>query len=338
MSPPRGIPLIVLTGFLGSGKTSLLNRWLRSPELRDTAVLINEFGEIGLDHQLVETLDDAPILLANGCVCCSIRDDLKAALLKLEARRLAGEVPGYKRVIIETTGAADPAPILATLLGDPELRHHYHLGSVVTVVDAVNGLSSLGTYREAQRQAALADFLLLSKCDLVTPAALDALRVVLREFNPAAVIDEAIDVAVPPGLEQPETRDALRIDWLRTAELPSAHHHAETFGSFTLILEQSIDWTAFGVWLSLLLHVHGQRILRVKGLLRVQGSERPVVVNGVQHLVHPPYHLAAWPDEDQRSRLVFITEGVSREEVANSLAVFNALGLQLRSSGADSSP
>ncbi len=320
-------PLIVLTGFLGSGKTTVLNRWLRSPDLRDTAVLINEFGEIGLDHQLVETLDEAPVLLANGCVCCTIRDDLKAALLKLDAQRLAGEIPAYQRVIVETTGAADPVPILATLLGDPELRNHYQVGLVVTVVDAVNGLANLDTHPEARQQAALADVLLLSKLDLVEDAV--PLRAALERLNPLAALEAAGRMALPPALDDPEARDGLRVERLNAVSAYANHHHAAHLQSFVLLLDATLDWTAFGVWLSLLLHVHGQRILRVKGLLNVTGSDRPVVVNGVQHLVHPPYHLAAWPDEDRRSRLVFITEGVGREAVAKSLAAFNLLGTRL---------
>ena len=349
MSAPAGRPLIVLTGFLGSGKTTLLNRWLHDPALAGTAVLINEFGEIGLDHQLVESLDDAPVLLANGCVCCSIRDDLKTALLRLEERRLAGEVPDYARVMIETTGAADPAPILATLLCDPELRHHYHVGGVVTVVDAVNGLRDLSHRAEARRQAALADYLLISKRDLAAAPALEALEGALRTLNPAATLGEAQRAHWPAIAARLADGDVARRQRLTPAESVVAghdhqhdhqheHHHGEHFASFTLCFDEAIDWTAFGVWLSLLLHVHGERVLRVKGLLNVPGSASPVVVNGVQHLVHPPYHLAQWPDEDQRSRLVFITEGLAREAVAASLATFTALGASFRPPAADSSP
>lgn len=341
MTAPSGRALVVLTGFLGSGKTTLLNRWLRDPALAGTAVLINEFGEIGLDHQLVESLDDAPVLLANGCVCCSIRDDLKAALLRLEERRLAGDVPDYARVIIETTGAADPAPILATLLCDPELRHHYHVSGVVTVVDAVNGLRDLRHRPEAHRQAALADYLLISKQELATAPAREALEAALRTLNPAAALGEAQHAQWPAIARRLAGADVARHEepMPTGADVPAhGHHHGEHFASFTLRFDEAIDWTAFGVWLSLLLHVHGARVLRVKGLLNVPGSTSPVVVNGVQHLVHPPYHLAQWPDEDQRSRLVFITEGLTREVVASSLATFNALGARFRPPAADSSP
>lgn len=341
MNAPTGLPLIVLTGFLGSGKTTLLNRWLRSPRLRDTAVLINEFGEVGLDHQLVETVDGAPVLLANGCICCTIREDLKTALLRLAARRLAGEVPPYQRVIVETTGAADPAPILATLLTDPELRHHYHVGSVVTVVDSVNGPRDLRGREDVRRQVALADRLLLSKTDQVDAAALDTLIATLAAMNPAAPRLPAL--AFDPTLlhDSPaHSREADLCDWLAQAASAAAHDHAahgQRYGSFVLVLDEAVDWTAFGVWLTLLLHVHGTRILRVKGLLTVAGSATPVVVNGVQHLVHPPWHLPAWPDDDHRSRLVFITEGLDEARVRASFAAFNAAGHALRPA-ADSSP
>ena len=328
------LPLTVLTGFLGSGKTSLLNRWLKSPLLADAAVLINEFGEIGLDHQLVETVDGAPVLLANGCVCCSIRDDLKAAILKLDERRRTGEVPPYRRILIETTGLADPAPIVATLLNDPELRHHYRLGAVITTVDAVNGPADVATREEARRQVALADHLVITKTDLVTPAALAALRGQLLGVNPRAgivnVCDAGADLLHAADIYAPDALPADAARWLAGASHAGPHGHVMPYDSLGVTVEDAIDWTAFGLWLTMLLHVHGKRILRVKGLLNVAGSDTPVVINGVQHLVHPPFHLARWPDADRRSRLVFITEGLAPEALAASLAVFNRLGAALR--------
>lgn len=329
------IPLTVLTGFLGSGKTTLLNRWLRDPRLSDAAVLINEFGEIGLDHNLVEPIDGAPVLLANGCVCCSIRDDLKSALLRLDERRRVGEVPPYRRLIIETTGLADPVPILSTLLNDPELRHHYRLGAVLTTVDAVNGPGDLARREEAWKQVAVADRVLISKDDLATPAATQALRARLAAINPRAMLGRAAEADA--GLLQaadvydPQAHPADIADWLGgRAPAAHAHHHGAPYVAVNVVLEEGIDWTAFGLWLTMLLHVHGNRILRVKGLLNVLGSATPVVVNGVQHLVHPPFHLARWPDADRRSRLVFITEGLDEQALRDSLAVFNRLGACLR--------
>ncbi len=325
------IPLTVLTGFLGSGKTTLLNRWLRDPRLSDAAVLINEFGEIGLDHNLVEPLDGAPVLLANGCVCCSIRDDLKSALLRLDERRRLGAVPAFRRLVIETTGLADPVPILSTLLNDPELRHHYRLGAVLTTVDAVNGGRDIAQREEALKQVAVADRLVISKTDLATPAAVRALRAQLAAINPrAGTLDAA---AADAGLLRaadvydPQSLPADVAAWLGGE---GAHHHHPAYQTLGLTLDEAIDWTAFGLWLTMLLHVHGNRILRVKGLLRLADSDTPVVINGVQHLVHPPFHLARWPDDDRRSRLVFITEGLAVDALRESLAVFNQLGARFR--------
>ncbi len=344
MSGYRGlVPLTVLTGFLGSGKTTLLNRWLRDPRMAGCAVLINEFGEIGLDHALVEPVDGAPVLLANGCICCSIRDDLKEALLRLDERRRLGDVPPYARIVIETTGVADPAPILATLLNDPELRHHYRLGAVIATVDAVNGPQDLAHREEARKQVACADTVLISKSDLAAPAAATA---AIRALNAHARIVPAqeADAALPAAADvyDPAARPADVAAWLGAESMQAHGAHAPhadgaPYESGHVVLDEALDWTAFGLWLTMLLHVHGNRILRVKGLLNVAGSDTPVVVNGVQHLVHPPFHLPRWPDRDRRSRLVFITEGLAPSTLGASLAAFNALGARLSPAAGSSS-
>ncbi|MBM4226912.1 MAG: GTP-binding protein [Gammaproteobacteria bacterium] len=341
----EALPVNVLTGFLGSGKTSLLNRWLQDPALAGTAVLINEFGQIGLDHQLVDTLDGAPVLLANGCVCCAIREDLKEAILLLETRRLAGEIPAYRRILLETTGIADPAPILATLLNDPELRHHVRPGLVVTTVDAVNGHADLMARRELAQQVAAADVLVLTKTDLVPSADLQALAAALEALNSEADMLPASEAEATLLLTADSRMGSAHSRRRAGSASPHAHSHGTKgihahelpYRATAFFLDEALDWTSFGLWLSMLLHTHGRRILRVKGLLGIAGTDTPVVINGVQHLVHPPYHLPAWPDGDDRSRLVFTTDGLDPAVIKDSLQVFNRAAQRLRLA-ADSSP
>jgi G3E family GTPase len=334
------LPVNVITGFLGSGKTTLLRRLLASPELADTAVLVNEFGEVGLDHLLVETVAEGIVLLQSGCICCTIRGDLSKAILDLYSRRERGLVPPFKRLAVETTGLADPTPILGTILHDPVLRHHFHLGNVVTTVDALVGLATLEAHPESMKQAAIADRLVVTKADLATAAAVTALQDALRRLNPGAVVLGAIEGDVDARLVLGEdVRDAAaRTSELRRwiADQPSGAHghehpldrsrHAADIRSFCLTLEAPIEWAAFGIWLTLLLHRHGGDILRVKGIVRVTGSDAPVVVQGVQHVVHPPMHLPAWPFEDHRSRLVFIVRGIDEAALRASFEAFQALG------------
>ena len=341
-------PIIVLTGFLGSGKTTLLNRLLKHPALGDAAVLINEFGEVGIDHQLVETVDESTVLLASGCLCCTIRDDLKQAILEVHDKRARGIVPPYRRMIVETTGLADPAPILATLMNDVSLRHHYRLGTIVTTVDAVNGLGQLDRQEESMKQAAVADRLVLTKTDIAEEAKVDALRRRLERINPSAELVVASHGAVDAerllraDVYDPATKGREVLRWIEAeadAALADGAHaghghlashdvnrHDASIHSFCLVHDEPVDWTAFGIWLTMLLHTHGEDILRVKGLLNVEGVETPVVINGVQHIIHPPMHLDAWPDENRQSRVVFIVRGLERALIEQSLAVFNRLG------------
>jgi len=340
------LPVNVLTGFLGSGKTTLLRRLLAAPEFADTAVLINEFGEVGLDHVLVEPVADGIVLLPSGCVCCTIRGDLSRAILDLYSRRERGLIPRFARIAIETTGLADPTPILATVLHDPVLRHHFRIGNVIATVDAVNGLANLDEHPETVKQAAVADRLVITKSDLVPPSGLVALRAALRRLNPAALLFDANDGETDTaGLfgREPWREEALGAEirgWLASAD-PSGHgppdahaghdhgqhgsRHASDIRAFCLLLDQPVDWVAFGIWLTLLLHRYGNDILRVKGVLRLADSDSPVVVQGVQHLVHTPTHLVAWPFADRRSRLVFIARVLDAARVEASLRGFNVL-------------
>lgn len=324
---PGSIPVNVVTGFLGSGKTSLLQRLLRSPALARSAVLVNEFGEVGLDHHLLQRLDEGTVLLRSGCVCCTIRDDLKTAIRDLYARRERGEVPPFERLVIETTGLADPAPILATLAVDPVIRRHFLAAGTVAVVDAVNGARNLATYEESLKQAAAADRLVISKTDIAKPGAVRGLQRKLRRINPAA----------PQTLS---TRDSPVEDGLLGGAIHAPAAHAEALDghahdadrsrhgdirAFTLAHDEPLDWSAFALWLTMLLNRHGRRILRVKGLLDVAGAATPVVIHGVQHVIHPPTHLESWPEGDRRTRLTVIARGLAPEAVAASFAAFSRL-------------
>jgi G3E family GTPase len=339
----ESLPVNVLTGFLGSGKTTLLQRLLASPDLADTAVLINEFGEVGLDHLLVKTVEEGIVLLQSGCICCTIRGDLSKAILDLYSRRQRGLVPRFTRLAVETTGLADPTPILSTVLHDPVLRHHFHLGNIVATVDGVNGLANLDEHPETVKQAAVADRLVITKTDLADAATLASLGQALRRLNPAAPVFEAmhgdVDASLLFGQEawDETARSAEVRRWLaaEAATTISAHghehpldrsRHARDIRAFCLTLERPIEWAAFGIWLTLLLHRHGSDILRVKGILTVADSDAPVVVQGVQHLVHKPMHLATWPFDDRRSRLVFIVRGLDETTIRASLERFRSLG------------
>ena len=333
------IPTNLVTGFLGSGKTTLLNRLLRSDRLANTAVLINEFGEVGLDHLLLETLDAETVLLQSGCVCCTIRGDLADAMRGLFERRERGLLPAFDRLAIETTGLADPAPIVSTLLADPVLRHHFRLGAIVTTVDAANARLHLNQHPESFKQAAIADRIVLTKTDLVDEAEVRHLMRTLGALNPAAAL---VDMQVPDfdpadllaaDAYDPATRSQEVRRWLADeAERPAAHdhhgdpnRHARGIESFCLTFDEPLDWTAFGLWLTMLLHVHGQNVLRVKGLLNVVDVATPVVIHGVQHTVHPPAHLEGWPNGDRRSRIVFIVRRLEPALIERSLAAFNRL-------------
>ena len=319
----------LLTGFLGAGKTTLLQRLLADPALADAAVLINEFGEIGLDHHLLERIDETTVLLQSGCLCCTIRGELADAMRGLHEKRERGQVAPFRRLVIESTGLADPFPILTTLHADPVLRHHYRPGNVVCAVDAAVGALHLAR-AEAVKQVAAADRIVLTKTDIAPPAETGRVLGIVRAINPAAPVVRAAEDALDADMLL--ARDAVSLAWGKTDAgfVPDAHagrhaHDRNRHGevrAFALVLDRPLDWTAFGVWLSMLLHAHGGRVLRVKGILNVGDGEPPVAVHGVQHLVHPPVHMREWPDGDRRSRLVFITDGMEREAVEGSLLTF----------------
>lgn len=315
----------VLTGFLGSGKTTLLQRVLAGEDMGQTALLINEFGEVGIDHLLVQEIAPNTVLLPSGCVCCSVRGDLKQALIDLHDKRSRGEIPAFRRVLLETTGLADPAPILATLQRDPQLRGRFHLGLLLTVVDAQHAELQERIYPEWLEQVAAADRLLVSKSDRVTPESLDQLSAHLKTLNPLASIVLASSVVkgdeqlLGEGLKS-ETPDDEVAKWQLFAPTRQSRHGGAQVCA--LEYERPLDWLAFGVWLSMLLRCHGERILRVKGILNVIDSEQPIVIHGVQHCLHAPVHLARWPDGERRSRLVIIVRDLDTQLLRRSFDTF----------------
>ena len=335
-------PITVVTGFLGSGKTTLLRRVLAGAETHGTAVLINEFGEVGLDHHLVQQVDEQTILLGNGCVCCTVREDLVQALRDLLDQDQRGASAPLKRLIVETTGLADPAPILFTVETDPMLRHHFRIERVITTVDAVNGHHHLDHHVVSMRQVAAADAVIITKTDMAAPDLAELLMTRLRSVNPSATFTTSIFGDIDPGwVFAPGVRDIQAgrpphasplAAPLSTGEPPAPDSDTRSI-SFTF--DRPLDWVAFSVWLSMLLHAHGERVLRVKGLLNV-GATGPVVLNGVQHIIHAPEHLPAWPDADRRSHLVFILHGLEPLAIERSLQAFQRLlGAQPRVDATD---
>jgi G3E family GTPase len=318
------LPVVLVTGFLGSGKTTLISALLAHPDMGETAVLVNELGEVAIDHHLVRRVDERTVVLASGCVCCTLRGDLQDELRDLLARRDRGEIAPLRRVVVETTGLADPAPVLSTLLTEPLLRHHYEVEAVVATVDAVNGAATLDRHPESVKQAAVADTVLVTKADACAPGAVDALEARLRALNPLAAVRRVSFGAIAPD-------DLLAARARHAAGAPVAAHdddhgrHAGDVQSFALVRDEPLDWDAFAVWLTMLLHARGLDVLRVKGLLDA-GGPGPVVLDGVQHVVQRPRHLDAWPDGDRRTRIVFITRGIERDAVLASLEAFAGLG------------
>jgi G3E family GTPase len=327
---PGRLPVSVITGFLGSGKTTLLNRLLRHPEMSDSAVIINEWGEVAIDHLLVEKLEGEVAVLASGCICCTLRSDLEATLRGLLVRRDKGEVPPFRRVLVETTGLADPAPIMQMLLNNPLVSHFLRLDAVITTIDAVNARHQLDEYHEAVKQVAVADRLLLTKTDLSNSANISALRIKLAGFNSAATVFMASFGEVPPdhlfgaalfdpARKTPDVRAWLGADQ-HEADGDPHHDDARGIRTFCLSFDDPLPWQAVSTWLMMLRQWRGEDLLRVKGILHLREEALPVAIHGVHHVFHPPVQLSAWPEGDRRSRIVFITRGLERAEVEESWA------------------
>lgn len=379
---PRSlIPVTLLTGFLGSGKTTLLNHLVRQPELARTLVIINEFGEVGLDHLLMSRVaDDTVVEMSSGCLCCTIRGDLVSTLKDAHWRFSRGGERQFDRVVIETTGLADPAPIIHTLMTVDVIARRYRLDGVVTTLDLTNAGDTLDTQPEALKQAAVADCLLLTKADLAEPAAVTALEQRLHRINPAGRRLRVENGVVAPsalmglGLFDPQQKTPDVAHWLNEEAYrdaadthgghdQSAHGHHDDHGhedhlgeyqgehqrrhhdhgsdqdvaghhhhdlnrhddhirAFCIVIDQPLADSMLDAWLDLLLSLAGPDMLRIKGILNLRGRAAPVVIHGVQHIFHPPVELPAWPSDDRRSRIVFITRDIPREVVEESLGAF----------------
>ncbi|MBY3169745.1 CobW family GTP-binding protein [Rhizobium laguerreae] len=354
------IPVTILTGFLGAGKSTLLNRILKDPSMKDAAVIINEFGDVGIDHLLVESSGDSIIELSDGCLCCTVRGELVDTLANLMDALQTGRVKPVKRVVIETTGLADPSPVMQAIMGNPVIATNFELDGVVTVVDAVNGLQTLDNHEEARKQAAVADRLIVSKKTMAD--ATDGLEKRLRALNPRAVMMDADSAeagsaaVLDNGLYDPATKIADVGRWLQDEDSHEAHHnhdhnhdgdhhghhrhshdhdghahqdphdvnrHDASIRSFSIIEEKPIDPMALDMFIDLLRSAHGEKLLRMKAIVSISDRpDRPLVLHGVQSIFHPPVRLPAWPGEDRRTRMVLITRDLPEAFVKDLFDAF----------------
>lgn len=329
------VPVVLLTGFLGSGKTSLLNRLLRDPALRDSVVIVNEFGEIPLDHLLITHVDENIRLLDTGCVCCTVRGDLIDTLVDLHERRVRGDL-AYSRIFIETSGLVDPAPIFHSFAADPLLIDDWRLSAVVTTADLVNGEATLAVREQARRQIALADLIVLTKSDMATAEQTDGMIAAIGRLNPHAVQmavndDELAALLVSDRLSEAVGRtEAMRAEIWNSVEHNHGHEHSQSISSRSFYLDDPVTQASVLQWIELLAALRGEKLLRLKGLIRtVEEPERPMLIQAVQHVLHPVERLDYWPDDEHRSRIVIIGEDLDfdtiertfRSHVGSNLAI-----------------
>ena len=318
-------PITVVTGFLGSGKTTLLSNVLRDPRFENTAAIINEFGEAGLDHRVIRRIEESTRLLSGGCICCNMREDLINELKNILNEAERGDIP-LDGVVIETTGLADPAPILFSILMDPMLTNRYYVDNVVCCLDAANGELHLKNNPESVKQLVTADTVIITKTDLVSNEQVDLMREKLRQLNPAALVREAANGVIDPevvfggaGLNSMETR----LSNVRQL-MEQGPSHGGDVRSMSIKFYEPLDWVSFGLWMSMLLYAHGEQMLRIKGIVDV-GERGPIVINGVQHIIHPPNHLDDWNGEEHNSQIVFIMKELEPERIMESLKAFQEI-------------
>lgn len=359
VSPLSAVPVSILTGFLGAGKTTLLNRLLKDPDLSDTAVIINEFGDVSIDHLLVEASSDGVIELSDGCLCCTVRGELVDTLADLMDRMQTGKIKPLKRVVIETTGLADPAPVLQSVIGNPIIAQNFRLDGVVTVVDAVNGLQTIANHEEALKQVAVADRIVMSKTGLAEASERDALTARIRALNPRAPLIDGDSAEAGRaemfdcGLYDPSSKIADVGRWLQDEAHHDHHHdhghehhdhdhdhhhdhghghhhhhdvtrHGGDIRSFSIVHDRPIEPMALDMFIDLLRSAHGEKLLRMKAIVAVADRpDRPLVLHGVQNVFHTPERLAAWPDpNDRRTRMVLITKGLTEDFVRDLFDAF----------------
>ena len=323
------IPVTVITGFLGSGKTTLLSSILKKKEMQKTAVIINEFGEIGLDHALIEHTDENIVELQSGCICCTIQGDLNKTLIDLFDKMMNGKVSSFNRVLIETTGLANPVPIIHTLMSSIELIRIYSLDGVITVVDSVNGEKTLDLHEESLKQLALAEKIILSKTDIVDKDEINSLIYRIKEINPVSQIvfskfgNIPLEEIFGLGAYDPYKKSADVKKWLAAEKYKDKKHHHhhdvnrhnENIRAFSMMSENPVNMIAFSFFRDMITAALGANLLRMKGIINIAGEERPAVIHGVQHIFHPVQWLETWPDNDRRTKLVFITQNIKKEQI-----------------------